>query len=178
MMIDPFATLSRILVFLLLFGIRVYAEPDSLSAGEYPTLFKPGTYRIVTKPADGEKVEVTLTVVSHRTRFPKEPHFHVRWGTDGGVPETLIGDIKVKINGREPAFGRPDFDYLGNPLSISVKWEKGDIVLLLSGGSAGGSYDAKWIFSCDRSPSHYILRKRSITAGESPEVHEITDYTY
>ena len=136
-----------------------------------------GSYHSTFKLKGSERVDVTIEVIPYRARFPHGPKIHVRWGTDGGVPETLIGKLDVKINGFDTALELADYDYLGNPVTLTARQDGDDYIVLLSGGDAAGSYDAKWFFRYSKKRSEYVLRQRILQAGEFPEVHEITDYT-
>ena len=172
--------MSKLVVAALIFSVLGGSAHADIQPAPNPDriYLETGSYHSTFKLKGSERMDVALEVVPYRTRFPHGPKIHVRWGTDGGVPETLIGKLDVKVNGSDTGLELADYDYLGNPVTLTARQDGDDYIVMLSGGDAASSYDAKWIFRYSKNRSECLLRKRILQAGESPDVHEITDYTY
>jgi hypothetical protein len=138
----------------------------------------PGNSHAVFRTKGSGSIDVTIRVVSYRERFPRGPKVHVHWGTDGGVPDTLIGNPEITINGIPAPLDFADYDYLGNPDCIKASFDPGDCLVRLMGGDAAGAYDAIWTLRYSKGYSAYLPIKREIHAGEFPVIGESTVYTY
>jgi hypothetical protein len=140
---------------------------------------KPGKYTAHFRNKNTDVIDVSIQVVSYRERFPRGPKVHVRWGTDGGVPNALIGELNITVGGISAPLQLADFDYLGNPVRLKAWMEKSDCVVELQGGDAGGSYNCFWYFHYEKAWSAYLPFKRLVEAGEFPDdVQESTTFRY
>jgi hypothetical protein len=177
-------SLSKILFASLSLGLLIVPQAfadDSITTpvARADTLYlKTGDNHCLFASNSGDQIEVTAKVITYAQRFPHSPEVHVRWGTDGGVPDTLIGQLKVQINGTISSFGVADYDYLGNPILLTAERSGHAFLPKLSGGDAAGSYDCTWTLVLDPKRSAYMVVKRSIHSGEVPKASETTEYHY
>jgi hypothetical protein len=84
-----------------------------------------------------------------------------RWGIDGGFPRSLCSLFEVEINGRNVDIPRKLHQDLSHLTRVEVSEQAGDVVVLVQGGDAAGSFEARFVF-------REFEVERVVRAGESP----------
>jgi hypothetical protein len=68
------------------------------------------------------------------------------WGIDGGFPTSLCTTFDITINGKRIDLLRKSYHDLAGLNSVEISEEKGHLVVLINGGDAAGSFNARFLF--------------------------------
>jgi hypothetical protein len=125
----------------------------------------------ITDNASGENTKITV-----RTSKAIDGHFDggFRWGGEGDtMPTTLIKSIIVQSEEKQLFVPLSAYSDLGDPHKISLKRNTAGFEITITGGDAGGSYNAVLVFEGG------WLTYRRVAHGEFPDqAWEETRYFY
>jgi hypothetical protein len=122
--------------------------------------------------SDGTRKYLVLVTVVEPTNFPYDKNGW-RWGAEGNNPKQIVSKIEVEVNGHQVFVPISSYLDLGNPRAISGMVKNKELALVIKGGEAATSYEARL------KVGNEAVKHRKVVSGEfSKESTEETTYRY
>ena len=122
------------------FGIALLATVPAVASDK---LF---SFEQVGKLSSGSEFSVKITESAYVRRPTELPDDGSWWGIDGGFPLTYCTTFDITINGTHVNPVRKLYQDLTHLNEVKVSEENGQLLVLVSGGDAAGSFDARFLF--------------------------------
>lgn len=122
--------------------------------------------------SDAARKYLVLVTVVETNNFPYDRDGW-RWGAEGNNPKEIISKIEVRVNGRQVFVPISAYLDLGNPRVIGGMVKNKELTLMIKGGDAATSYEARL------KVGNEAVKHRKVVNGEfSIESTEETTYRY
>lgn len=137
-----------------------------------PTNLHDGFVELTAKDGSGLMISITVKTLEVPSGFLYARGY--RWGGDQmKPPKSIIESINVTVGGEEIYLPLSAYVDLGNPARASVVSTVTGFELIITGGDAGGAYDAKFVFD-----QRWLLRRRVASREFPSEAWEETVYAF
>jgi len=111
----------------------------------------------------GVEYSVEIKEVQYEKKSNELPDDGSMWGIDGGFCRYVVTIFNVKINNKPAYIYRKYYSDICDLTSVKVTEEKGQIILIVSGGDGAGAFTAKYTFKRNK------LTQRMVRMSEMPD---------